>query len=189
VGGRLYLLPDLVGDGLYVAFVIDAYSRRIPGWRAATSMTTALVLDAVEQAIWVRVRDGIADLTGLVHHTDAGSQYTSIAFTDRLAAAGVDPSMGSVGDAFDNALAESVIGLFKTELIKPRGPWRTVEQVEIATLGTSTGSTTAASTRSAATSHPPSSNGPTTVNTPPSPRPASQRSESPDSPERFTPCG
>jgi putative transposase len=69
-----------------------------------------------------------------VHHTDAGSQYTSIAFTDRLAVAGVDPSVGSVGDAFDNALAESVIGLFKTELIKPRGPWRTVEQVEIATL-------------------------------------------------------
>jgi putative transposase len=119
---------------VYVAFVIDAYSRRVLGWRAATSMTTALVLDAVEQAIWVRARDGIADLTGLVHHTDAGSQYTSIAFTDRLAVAGVDPSVGSVGDAFDNALAESVIGLFKTELIKPRGPWRTVEQVEIATL-------------------------------------------------------
>jgi putative transposase len=119
---------------VYVAFVLDAYSRRILGWRAAMSMKTALVLDAVEQAIWARRRDGIADLAGLVHHNDAGSQYTSIAFTERLAEAGIDPSVGSVGDAFDNALAESVIGLFKTELIKPRGPWRTVEQVEIATL-------------------------------------------------------
>ena len=119
---------------VYVAFVIDAYSRRILGWRAATSMKTALVLDALEQALWTRRRDGIADLAGLVHHTDAGSQYTSIAFTERLAAAGVSGSVGTVGDAYDNALAESVIGLFKTELIKPRGPWRTAEQVEIATL-------------------------------------------------------
>jgi putative transposase len=119
---------------VYVAFVIDAYSRRILGWRAATSMRTALVLDALEQALWTRTQDGLADLSGLVHHTDAGSQYTSVAFTERLAEAGVDPSVGSVGDAFDNALAESVIGLFKTELIKPGGPWRSVEQVEIATL-------------------------------------------------------
>jgi putative transposase len=119
---------------VYVAFVIDAYSRRILGWRAATSMKTALVLDALEQALWVRRRDGARDLAGLVHHTDAGSQYTSIAFTERLAAAGVSGSVGTVGDAYDNALAESVIGLFKTELIKPRGPWRTAEQVEIATL-------------------------------------------------------
>jgi putative transposase len=119
---------------VYVAFVIDAYSRRIIGWRAATSMKTALVLDALEMALWTRGRHGHADLTGLVHHHDAGSQYTSIAFTERLAAAGVDASVGSVGDAFDNALAESTIGLFKTELIKPRGPWRTCDQVEIATL-------------------------------------------------------
>jgi putative transposase len=119
---------------VYVAFVIDAYSRRILGWRAATTMTTALVLDALEQALWTRRRDGSRNLAGLVHHTDAGSQYTSIAFTERLAAAGVSPSVGSVGDAYDNALAESVIGLFKTELIKPRGPWRTAGQVEIATL-------------------------------------------------------
>jgi putative transposase len=119
---------------VYVAFVIDAYSRRILGWRAATSMRTALVLDALEQAVWTRQREGVEDLSGLVHHTDAGSQYTSIAFTDRLARAGIDPSVGSVGDAYDNALAESVIGLFKTELIKPGGPWRSVEQVEIATL-------------------------------------------------------
>ena len=92
------------------------------------------MLDALEQAVWTRTRDGVADLAGLICHHDAGSQYTSIAFTERLADAGIDPSVGSVGDAYDNALAESVIGLFKTELIKPRGPWRTVEQVEIATL-------------------------------------------------------
>jgi len=119
---------------VYVAFVIDAYSRRILGWRTATSMKTALVLDALEQAIWTRARDGVADLSGLVHHNDAGSQYTSIAFTDRLIAAGVDPSVGTIGDAYDNALAESIIGLFKTEMVKPRGPWRTPEQLEIATL-------------------------------------------------------
>ena len=119
---------------VYVAFVLDAYSRRILGWRAATSMKTSLVLDALEQAMWTRTRDGAADLSGLVCHHDAGSQYTSIAYTERLAQAGIDPSVGTVGDAYDNALAETVIGLFKTELIKPRGPWRTVEQVEIATL-------------------------------------------------------
>jgi putative transposase len=119
---------------VYVAFVIDAYSRRILGWRASTSMTTALVLGALEQALWVRQRDGAHDLAGLIHHHDAGSQYTSIAFTERLAAAGVSASVGTVGDAYDNALAETVIGLYKTELIKPRGPWRTPGPVEIATL-------------------------------------------------------
>lgn len=119
---------------VYVAFVIDAYARRILGWRAATSMRTQLVLDAIEQAIWTRARTGVTDLTGLIHHTDAGSQYTSIAFTQRLLDAGVDASVGTVGDALDNALAESIIGLYKTELIKPQGPWRTVDQVEIATL-------------------------------------------------------
>jgi putative transposase len=118
----------------YVAFVIDAYARRILGWRTATSMNTALVLDALEQAVWTRRRGGAADLAGLIHHNDAGSQYTAIAFTERLAEAGIDASVGSVGDAYDNALAESVIGLFKTELIKPRGPWRTVDEVEAATL-------------------------------------------------------
>jgi putative transposase len=119
---------------VYVAFVIDAYSRRIVGWRAATTMRTALVLDALEQAIWTRQRGGAPSMAGLICHHDAGSQYTSIAFTERLAAAGAQPSVGSVGDAYDNALAESVIGLYKTELIKPQGPWRTAEQVEIATL-------------------------------------------------------
>ena len=95
---------------VYVAFVFDVFSRRIVGWRAATQMTTDLVLDTLEMAIWSRARDGLTDLTGLVHHTDAGSQYTSFAFTERLIAAGVDASVGSVGDAYDNALAESQIG-------------------------------------------------------------------------------
>jgi putative transposase len=119
---------------VYVAFVIDAYSRQILGWRTATSMRTALVLDALEQALWARRRQGRDSVAGLVHHTDAGSQYTSIAVTERLAAAGAQPSVGTVGDAYDNALAESLIGLYKTELIKPCGPWRTCEQVEAATL-------------------------------------------------------
>jgi putative transposase len=119
---------------VYVAFVIDAYSRRILGWRAATSVRTSLVLDAFEHAVWVRHQEGGTDLAGVIHHHDAGSQYTSICVHERLAEAGIDPSVGSVGDAYDNALAESVIGLYKTELITPRGPWRTVEQVEIATL-------------------------------------------------------
>jgi putative transposase len=120
---------------VYVAFVIDAYARRILGWRAATNMRTELVLDAIEQAIWTRQREGVTNLSGLTHHHDNGSQYMSIAFTERLAAAGIDASVGAVGDALDNALAESVIGLFKTELIRRRGPWRTAEHVEAATLG------------------------------------------------------
>jgi putative transposase len=110
---------------VYVAFVIDAYSRQILGWRAATSMRTALVLDALEQALWARRRDGRGSLAGLVHHTDAGSQYTSIAFTERLAAAGAQPSVGTVGDAYDNALAETTIGLYKTECARPGSPFHT----------------------------------------------------------------
>jgi putative transposase len=119
---------------VYVAFVIDAFSRRIIGWRAARSMTTELVLDALEHAIFTRAAEGVTDLTGLVAHNDAGSQYTSIAFTQRLVDAGVDPSVGSVGDAFDNALAETTVGSFKTELIRRCGPWRDVEHIEIETL-------------------------------------------------------
>jgi putative transposase len=119
---------------VYVAFVFDVFSRRIVGWRAATTMTTDLVLDTLEMAIWSRARDGVEDLTGLVHHTDAGSQYTSFAFTTRLIEAGVDPSVGSAGDAYDNALAESQIGTYKTELIRPAGPWRDIEHVELETL-------------------------------------------------------
>ena len=119
---------------VYVAFIIDVFSRRVVGWRAASAMTTPLVLDALEMAIWTRRKAGVADLSGLVHHTDAGSQYTSIAFTGRLLAAGVDASVGTVGDAYDNALAESHMGLFKSELIWPGGPWRGREHVEIETL-------------------------------------------------------
>ncbi len=119
---------------VYVAFVFDVFSRRILGWRAATSMTTDLVLDTLEMAIWIRRKDGITDLSGLVHHTDAGAQYTSISFTQRLVDAGVDASVGTVGDAYDNALAESQIGLYKSELIWPEGPWRDRDHVEIETL-------------------------------------------------------
>ena len=119
---------------VYVAFVFDVFSRRIVGWRAATRMDTTLVLDTLEMAIWARSRDGVNDLSGLVHHTDAGSQYTSFAFTSRLIETGVDPSVGSAGDAYDNAMAESQIGAYKTELIRPEGPWRDLEHVELETL-------------------------------------------------------
>ena len=119
---------------VYVAFVFDVFSRRIVGWRAATTMTTELVLDCLEHAVWSRRQQGIEDLSGLIHHTDAGSQYTSFAFTQRLIDEGVDASVGSVGDAYDNALAESQIGLYKTELIRPEGPWRGVDDVELGTL-------------------------------------------------------
>jgi putative transposase len=118
---------------VYVAFVVDAFARRILGWRTATTMTTSIVLDALEQAIWTRARAGAVTLSGLIHHNDRGSQYTSIRFGERLAEVGIAPSVGSVGDSFDNALAETVNGLYKTELIKPRKPWRTVEDVELAT--------------------------------------------------------
>ena len=116
---------------VYVAFVIDVFARRIVGWRVSASMRTDFVLDALEQAIYARRDDA---LTGLVHHSDAGSQYLSMRYTDRLVDAGIAPSVGSQGDAYDNALAESVIGLFKTEVIRRKGPWRTLEAVEFATL-------------------------------------------------------
>lgn len=118
----------------YVAFVIDVFSRRIVGWRAARSMKTELVLDAIEMALWSRDHEGLPVDGELVHHSDAGSQYTSFAFTTRLIDAEIAPSIGSVGDAYDNALAETTIGLFKAEMIVPRGPWRTVSDVELATL-------------------------------------------------------
>jgi putative transposase len=116
---------------VYVAFVIDAYSRRIVGWRVSSSLRTGLALDALEQAIYDRSRE---EIEGLVHHSDRGVQYLSIRYTERLAEAGIEPSVGSVGDSYDNALAESVIGLFKTEVIRRRGPWRQIEDVEFATL-------------------------------------------------------
>jgi putative transposase len=119
---------------VYVAFVIDAFSRRIVGWKADITMKTSLVLDTLEMALWSRERDGLPVNAGLVHHNDAGSQYTSFAFTTRLLHAGVDASVGSVGDGYDNALAETTIGLFKTEKIHRDGPWRTLAEVELATL-------------------------------------------------------
>ena len=116
---------------VYAAFVIDAYSRFIVGWRVATTLRSDLALDALEQALWARdPKPG----ERLVHHSDAGSQYLSIRYTDRLAETGISPSVGTVGDSYDNALAESVIGLYKTELIRNRGPWRDLDQVEYATL-------------------------------------------------------
>ncbi|MDT7769622.1 MAG: putative transposase, partial [Mycobacterium sp.] len=117
----------------YVAFVIDAYARRILGWRVASTMATSIVLDAIEHAIRTRQQDGIVDLKDVIHHTDRGSQYTSIRFTERLAEAGIQPSVGAAGSSYDNALAETINGLYKTELIKPRKPWRTIEEVELAT--------------------------------------------------------
>ena len=114
---------------VYVAFIIDVYSRRIIGWRVARSMNTDLVLDALEQALWAR-----SDAEGVVHHSDRGCQYLSIRYTERLQEAGVEPSVGSVGDSYDNAMAESVIGLFKSEVIHRRGPWRQIDEVEYATL-------------------------------------------------------
>ena len=117
---------------VYVAFVIDAFARRIIGWRSGSSMSTQLVLDALEQALWTRQREG-RSLDSVVAHTDRGSQYTAIRYTERLAEARIAASVGSVGSSYDNALAETINGLYKTELIKPRGPWRTLDAVEIAT--------------------------------------------------------
>jgi transposase InsO family protein len=114
---------------VYVAFVIDVYSRAVVGWRASRSLRTDLALDALEQAIHMR-----GNTEGLIHHSDRGGQYLSIRYTDRLSDAGIEPSVGSVGDSYDNALAESIIGLYKTEVIHRRGPWRTFEAVEFATL-------------------------------------------------------
>jgi len=119
------------GGFVYVAFVIDVFARRIVGWRVSASMRTDFVLDALEQAIYARRGDA---LTGLVHHSDRGTQYLSMRYTDHLADAGIAPSVGSQGDAYDNALAESVIGLYKTEVIRRKGPWRSLEAVEFATL-------------------------------------------------------
>lgn len=116
---------------VYVAFVIDVFARKIVGWRVSTSMTTGFVLDALNQAICQRAP---SEADKLIHHSDRGSQYLSIRYTERLAEAGIDTSVGSVGDSYDNALAESIIGLFKTEVIKFLGPWKSVGQVEWETL-------------------------------------------------------
>ena len=116
---------------VYVAFVIDTYARRIVGWRVSRTAHASFVLDALEQALCQRrpIKGG-----GLVHHSDRGAQYVSIKYTERLTEAGVEPSVGSVGDSYDNALAETINGLYKAEVIHRRGPWRTLEAVEFATL-------------------------------------------------------
>jgi len=116
---------------VYVAFVIDVFSRYIVGWRVSRNMRTDLVLDALEQAIWAR-----KETRHLIHHSDRGSQYLSIRYTERLAEAGIESSVGSVGDSYDNALAETINGLYKTEVIRhqDKGPWKTMDDVEYATL-------------------------------------------------------
>ncbi len=116
---------------IFVAFIIDVFARRIVGWRVSRSMHTDFVLDALEQALHARQPDRDA---ALVHHSDRGSQYVSIRYTERLAEAGIEPSVGSKGDSYDNALAETINGLYKAELIHRRAPWKTMEAVELATL-------------------------------------------------------
>ena len=116
---------------VYVAFVIDVFARRIVGWRVSTSMRTDFVLDALEQALYARRRERDENL---IHHSDRGSQYVSIRYSERLAEAGIEPSVGSKGDSYDNALAETINGLYKTELIHRRAPWKSREAVEMATL-------------------------------------------------------
>lgn len=119
------------GGQVYVAFVIDAFARRIVGWRVSSSLRTDLALDALEQAICERQEE---KQLSLIHHSDRGGQYLSIRYTERLSEAGIEPSVGSRGDSYDNALAETIIGLYKTEVIRRNGPWRTLEDVEFATL-------------------------------------------------------
>jgi len=116
---------------VYVAFVIDVFARYIVGWRVSRSLQTDLVLDALEQALWSRKRRETEDL---IHHSDRGSQYLSIRYSDRLEEANILPSVGSVGDSYDNAMAETINGLYKTEVIRHRGPWKQIEDVEYATL-------------------------------------------------------
>jgi putative transposase len=118
----------------YVAFIVDAFSRFIVGWQASTSLRTDLALDALEQAIWSRNQQRGGDTDRLVHHSDRGVQYLAIRYTDRLVDAGIEASVGSVGDSYDNALAETIIGLYKTELVRNRGPWRGIDDLELGTL-------------------------------------------------------
>lgn len=118
---------------VYVAFAIDVFSRKIVGWQASMSKETDLILDAIDTGLHTRDYRHIAGEDKLIHHSDAGSQYTSFRFTQRLIDANIDASIGTVGDAYDNALAESTIGLYKTELITPQGPWHNKKDVEIAT--------------------------------------------------------
>jgi len=122
-------VADITSVATWVAFVTDVFSRRILGWRVSRSLKTELVLDALEQALWAR-----HEPKGLIHHSDRGSQYLSIRYSERLAEAGVQASVGSRGDSYDNALAETINGLYKTEVILRRGPWQSLDAVEFATL-------------------------------------------------------
>jgi putative transposase len=171
---------------VYVAFVIDAYSGRIVGWRTATGMNTQLVLDAIEHAIWTRAREGITDLTGLIDHHDRGAQYTAIAYTERLAEAGIDASIGTTGDSYDNALAETINGLYKTELIKPRRAMahRRPRRDRHPRMGRLVQPPTSL-TNTAATSRQPNSRLRTTVTKELSKPPSSQTSKSPYTPTGF----
>lgn len=119
---------------VYVAFVLDLFSRRVVGWRVSSSLRTDLALDALEQGVWTRQRQGRRDLAGLIHHSDRGVQYLSIRYTERLEELGITASVGSKGDSYDNAAAEALNRLFKTEVIRRRGPWRTLEHVELEVL-------------------------------------------------------
>ena len=118
---------------VYAAFVTDAHSRRIVGWHASTSLRSDLAVNALEQAVWERNRTG-ASLDGLIHHSDRGTQYLSIRYSERLAANDIVASVGSRGDSYDNALTETTIGLYKAELVRRRGPWRGLHDLELATL-------------------------------------------------------
>ena len=143
---------------IYVAFVIDVFARKIVGWRVSRSMTTEFVLDALNQAICQRCP---MEADNLIHHSDRGSQYLAIRYAERLVEAGIDPSVGSVGDSYDNALAECIIGLFKTEVINHIGPWRSMGQLEWARLNGLIGSTMNACSNPSDTSHQPKRRKPT----------------------------
>ena len=120
---------------VYVAFIVDVFAQRIVAWHAATTKTTDLVMVPLRMAVWQRGHESHPTTAGeLIHHSDAGSQYTSVRFTEHLELEGISPSIGSVGDAYDNALMETINGLYKTELIHRRAPWKTKEAVEFATL-------------------------------------------------------
>ena len=118
---------------VYVSFVLDVFSRRIVGWQVSTSLRTDLALDAIEMGLWTRARDG-HDTSQLVHHSDRGTQYVAIRYTERLAEAGAVASVGSRGDSYDNAMAEALNSLFKGELVRNRGPWRSIDDLEIAVV-------------------------------------------------------
>ena len=127
-----FYVPLWAGMG-FTTFVSDVYSRRIVGWRTHHRMPTDLPLDALEMALWVR-QEACHDVTGVIHHSDAGSQYTAIRYADRLSQDGAIASIGTVGDSYDNAMAESVIGLYKAECVRRDGPFRTVDELKLATL-------------------------------------------------------